>query len=1645
MGLRVLSDLIIGNLRFPSSDGNNGQVLRTDGAGNLHFATVSTSDTKLNALSFNTGSGVLTATLSDNNTVTVNLDGRYAAANHTHAYDNYQSWNLKTNGVQRTTVQSGGTLDLVAGSNVALSYGAGGVVTISSTDTNTVYTHPSYTARSIDTTGAEVLDVFTSDASGHVTNITKRTMTLADLGYTGATNANNITNNNQLVNGAGYITADASITGNAATATILQTTRSINGTNFNGSANITTANWGTARTITIGSTGKSVNGSANVSWSLAEIGAAAASHNHTSLTGVTSIEFAAEASDRGSITTTVSGTSTFFDFNLTDDNNNDEWRWRFTPSGGVVYNALRLVPATNTTANLIVSGTISASNFSGSSSGTNTGDQTTISGNAGSATVLQTARTLTIGSTGKTFNGSANVSWTLAEIGAQAAGSYAAASHTHDDRYYTETEVSNFFSGTTAITGYNKSNWDTAFGWGNHAGQGYATQTYVNTAVSNLVDTAPDTLNTLNELAAALGDDPNFATTVATSIGSKLDASVNPIKNATVSNDTITFTRADNTTFAITTSDADTVTSIRANNTGTYRTGNINLVAGSNVTISETSTGVFNISSTDTNTTYSVRDGELSEINFTRALAEKLDGIEAGATGDQTAAEILTLIKTVDGAGSGLDADVLDGLSSGSFLRSDTHNGNFRVTAGDGNGLRFWDSDAYKIWMSATANATWGGRLDSTSDYNMYFRMTGGTNRGFVFRNDGTNVAQIDSTGTIYTASHGNSSEWKNAYDNYITGIAVTGTSTKTITLTQRDGGTITTTFADIDTNTTYSVGDGGLTQVNFTTAFRDKLNGIAANANNYSLPQATSTVRGGVELFSDTVQTVAANAVSTTASRTYGIQLNSAGQAVVNVPWSDTNTTYSVGNGGLTEINFTSALNTKLAGIAAGATNVTNNNQLTNGAGYVTASHNHGIGNITDSTRWWNNFGDNHSARTAFDATEPSYGFGWRFVQGGTNGPGVNGANQYYSLYTGLGNDYPATGAGSYGMQLAIPRDVTTPYLTIRYNEANRLGSWHKISAGYADSAGSVTWDNVSGKPSTFSPSSHTHTIANVTGLQTALDGKAASSHTHTIAQVTGLQTALDGKQAAGSYAAADHGHTGLSSNEWGGLSSRTASGYIDFGPANTSHAHIYTDRPNFYFNKDIVINGTSVSLAGHTHTIANVTGLQAALDGKQASGSYAAASHTHTIANVTGLQTALDGKQAAGSYAAASHDHDRLFITDSRGAQRAPSFYDDRYAQWDFQNSDDTRAGGDSWHGVLTVAKWASYDASHRQEQLFFTGNDLKRRTATSDTAWGEVKTIYDSGNLSLATLGYTGATNANYITNTNQLTNGAGYITSDGRAYPRRVGGGDLNFHWSGQSGQPTWLWGGTDGTNMYVYNPSNFSVNYAASAGSVAWGNVSGRPTAVSSFTNDSGYVTGGSSPTFTEVYANNWFRNNQTNEGLYNEATTQHWSSQANGYWDASSTTSVSSIRFYTGGHVRDLRGYVYANTSNEIGFLNSAGSWSLRCDNSGNVTATGDVTAYSDARIKTEVKTVENALNKVLALRGVTYKRTDTEDKSTKLGVIAQEVKEILPEVVSENQDGMLTVSYGNMIGVLIEAMKEQQQVIETLEAKIELLTKYLK
>ena len=124
--IQQLSHLKHGDFILPILDGTANQVLTTDGNGVVTWATQQTGSNKfLSALSFDTATGVLTGTVTGSNNVTVDLDNRYSLSGHTHDYDNYKFFNLKTNGVQRTTVQSEGTLDLIAGSNVALSYSAG--------------------------------------------------------------------------------------------------------------------------------------------------------------------------------------------------------------------------------------------------------------------------------------------------------------------------------------------------------------------------------------------------------------------------------------------------------------------------------------------------------------------------------------------------------------------------------------------------------------------------------------------------------------------------------------------------------------------------------------------------------------------------------------------------------------------------------------------------------------------------------------------------------------------------------------------------------------------------------------------------------------------------------------------------------------------------------------------------------------------------------------------------------------------------------------------------------------------------------------------------------------------------------------------------------------------------------------------------------------------------------------------------------------------------------------------------------------------------------------------------------------------------------------------------------------------------------
>jgi hypothetical protein len=145
----------------------------------------------------------------------------------------------------------------------------------------------------------------------------------------------------------------------------------------------------------------------------------------------------------------------------------------------------------------------------------------------------------------------------------------------------------------------------------------------------------------------------------------------------------------------------------------------------------------------------------------------------------------------------------------------------------------------------------------------------------------------------------------------------------------------------------------------------------------------------------------------------------------------------------------------------------------------------------------------------------------------------------------------------------------------------------------------------------------------------------------------------------------------------------------------------------------------------------------------------------------------------------------------------------------------------------------------------------------------------------------------------------------------------------------------------------------------------------------------------------------------------------------------------SHIRLATAGSLKwQMR--TGTTTSGELRFYSWDGSADVfTLASNGNATLTGELTVNSDERIKDNIEQIDGALEKVQAIRGVTFNRTDTDDDTRHAGVIAQEVEKVLPEVVKDGEDGIKSVAYANMVGLLIEAIKEQQTQIDDLKAEV--------
>ena len=632
--------------------------------------------------------------------------------------------------------------------------------------------------------------------------------------------------------------------------------------------------------------------------------------------------------------------------------------------------------------------------------------------------------------------------------------------HVNDNNVPTSGAVAAYVS--SQVAGVN--NWDLSFAWGDHSTYGYATETYVDNSIANVINSAPAALDTLNELAAALGDDPNFATTITNLISGKQAAGTyNTIIGTDSDINTSGATIVDNiyvTDGVITSMGTRTLTLgdlgytgatnanyITNNNQLTNGAGYITGVSFANVSSKPAFVTNSNLSSRSTTTPDTAGDGSGASFHYLSSSATNkptgtdhslltmaysnewqtqlaqdwrnngrmfLRGQENGAwsnwarvhsTDDFSTTDVANGV-TAHGWGNHASAGYLTAHpsiteaadvnnSNGTVIQDLTFDNNGHVTAtgsvnldgryyteteidneldtlsaslrantnitgggtitvnssgyiknsarfiviANGRGTHFATSGYFDINIPTSGTVTGvGGSSNKTATSNgvpldtweaLYYILPVGSSNGSVAANFRvaryTSNVVIPETWILLAVRNGDSGQKVWVINKY--GLEL-GESINTTVYDARNAqyaasagsiaysnvsGTPTLGTAAAANTTDFASADHGHTAATqsdagfMSSADKTKLDGIAASANNYSLPAGSSSTRGGFKIG------YAEN------GKNYPVEVSSE-KMFVNVPWTDTNTTYTVGDGGLTQKNFTTTLKTKLDGIEAGA-----------------------------------------------------------------------------------------------------------------------------------------------------------------------------------------------------------------------------------------------------------------------------------------------------------------------------------------------------------------------------------------------------------------------------------------------------------------------------------------------------------------------------------------------------------------------------------------------------------------------------------------------------------------------------------------------------------------------------------------------------
>jgi hypothetical protein len=245
-----------------------------------------------------------------------------------------------------------------------------------------------------------------------------------------------------------------------------------------------------------------------------------------------------------------------------------------------------------------------------------------------------------------------------------------------------------------------------------------------------------------------------------------------------------------------------------------------------------------------------------------------------------------------------------------------------------------------------------------------------------------------------------------------------------------------------------------------------------------------------------------------------------------------------------------------------------------------------------------------------------------------------------------------------------------------------------------------------------------------------------------------------------------------------------------------------------------------------------------------------------------------------------------------------------------------------------------------------------------------------------------------------------------------------------------------------------NYTSYSPTLTGGGASGNWGiNITGNAATATTATTTSGNAATATSAGFANflnsgVSATSTNLSSRVSSGFWEQNTT----STANGWPQNSSwyhliTSTHSNVGNYysmqIAGSFFDNSNFYIRSTNNSgatawLSLITSLGGQTI----GGNLTLSGTLTINSDARLKENLTPLTGALDKVKSLTGYNYNRIGSE--TLEMGVVAQEVQKVAPELVLEDKEGTLSVAYQNMVALLIEAVKEQSAEIAALKEQVE-------